>query len=125
MPEPLWILVVDDEPSLRALTAEALEDEGYEVRTAVDGRQALEILANWTPSIIVLDLMMPVLDGWGFIEGYRRVAGSEIPIIGVSAAMTPSMAHRLHEIGVHICLGKPFDFDDLLRGVVSLAGRPS
>jgi two-component system chemotaxis response regulator CheY len=124
MRQPHWILVVDDEPSLRALTADALRDEGYEVRTAENGKHAIEMLATWTPDVIVLDMMMPVLDGWGFIETYRKVARADIPIIGVSAAMTSLVANRLKALGVHICLAKPFNFVDLVHGVASAAGSP-
>jgi len=125
MPRPYWILVVDDEPSLRALTAEALRDEGYEVRTAENGKHALEMLATWTPDVIVLDMMMPVLDGWGFIEKYRKVVGADIPIIGVSAALTSLIATRLKALGVHICLAKPFNFVDLVHWVAKAAARPA
>jgi two-component system chemotaxis response regulator CheY len=125
MPQPYWILVVDDEPSLRALTAEALRDEGYEVRTAENGKHALEMLATWTPDVIVLDIMMPVLDGWGFIEKYRKVVGADVPIIGVSAAMTSLIATRLKALGVHICLAKPFNFLDLVHWVTKAAARPA
>jgi CheY-like chemotaxis protein len=125
MLRPCWILVVDDEPSLRALTAEALRDEGYEVRTADNGKDALEMLATWTPDVIVLDMMMPVLDGWGFIQNYRSVVGADIPIIGVSAAMTSSIVNRLKALGVHICLEKPFSFVDLARWAAIAAARPA
>jgi CheY-like chemotaxis protein len=124
MPQPYWILVVDDEASLRALTADALRDEGYAVRTADNGKHALEMLATWTPDVIVLDMMMPVVDGWGFIEKYRNVVGADIPIISVSAIMTSSIANRLKALGVHVCLEKPFSFVDLARGVArAAAGR--
>jgi CheY-like chemotaxis protein len=58
--------------------------------------------------------MMHVLDGWAFIEAYRAIAEDEIPIIGVSANLTPQVAARLRKLGVRVCLAKPFDLDELI-----------
>jgi CheY-like chemotaxis protein len=108
------VLIVDDEPALREIIAEALATEGYRVTTAVDGARALEHLGETRPDLIVLDLMMPVLDGWAFIEAYRAIAEDEIPIIGVSANLSPQVAARLRNLGVRVCLAKPFDLDELI-----------
>lgn len=58
--------VVDGDPDIRDVVADALADQGYEVRVAGDGRAALGVLAAWRPDAIVLDLMMPEMDGWAF-----------------------------------------------------------
>ena len=60
----------------------------------------------------MLDLTMPVLDGWAFMHSYREAAGSEIPIVDASAAMT---AERLRDLGVRVCVAKPFDPGELLE----------
>ena len=62
---------MDDDPSIRELLYSALADEGYEVVPATDGQDALGILDRWTPDVIVLDLMMPVMDGWTFAKRMR------------------------------------------------------
>jgi chemosensory pili system protein ChpA (sensor histidine kinase/response regulator) len=122
---PPDILVVDDEPALREITAEILAAEGYQVRTAANGREALDRVREDRPAVIVLDLMMPVLDGWAFIESYREMAGGDIPIVGVSAVLTPAAAERLRQLGVRVCLAKPFDLGELLECVARLVGRPA
>jgi len=114
MAQPPSILVVDDEPQLRMLVARALAAEGYAVRTAEDGAQALELVRTYQPDVIVLDLMLPVLDGWTFITRYRQVADAEIPIVVVSALMDSAVAERLQRLGVRFCLAKPFDLGALL-----------
>ena len=108
------VLIVDDEPALREIMAEALAAEGYRVTTAVDGARALDHVRESRPDLVVLDLMMPVLDGWAFIDAYREIAEDEIPIIGVSANMTTEVAARLRNLGVRVCLAKPFDLDELI-----------
>ena len=117
MSQPPLILVVDDEPSMRDLVLEVLEAEGYAVAAAHNGQQALDFLQRVCPDAVVLDLMMPVLDGWAFMERYREVAGAEIPVLGVSAAMRPELAERLNQLGVRACLAKPFDIAELLECV--------
>jgi two-component system response regulator MprA len=108
------VLIVDDEPALREIMADALAAEGYRVTTVVDGAQALDHVRETRPDLIVLDLMIPVLDGWAFIDAYREIAEDEIPIIGVSANMTTEIAARLRKLGVRVCLAKPFDLDELI-----------
>ena len=116
------VLIVDDEAALREVIAEAFTAEGYRVETAVDGAQALEHLGETRPDLILLDLMMPVLDGWAFIEAYRAIAENEIPIIGVSANLTPQVAARLRNVGVRVCLSKPFDLDELIEHADRVVG---
>jgi CheY-like chemotaxis protein len=90
------VLVVDDEPMIRELVVDALRESGFEVQSAGHGLQALEVLRGWVPRVIVLDLMMPKLDGVGFTESLRsepRLAS--IPVLLVTAAYAPhDMAER-------------------------------
>ena len=116
------VLVVDDEPPLREIMADALVTEGYRVTTAGNGAEALDRLTDDRPDLIVLDLMMPVLDGWTFIEGYRESAGAEVPILSSSAVMSDPVAERLQQLGVRICLSKPFDLADFLECVARVLG---
>jgi CheY-like chemotaxis protein len=116
------VLVVDDEESLREVMAETLADEGYAVETAENGARALEVLAQRRPDAIILDLMMPVLDGWAFVEGYRDVAGADIPIVSVSAVLNSDVAQRLQRLGVRMCLTKPFEIDELIGCVRQIVG---
>src|SRR5688572_4572566 len=108
----LEILVVDDEPTIRAVLSIALQMEGYQVVTACNGQEALHRLGAHLPDAILLDLQMPVMNGWQVIDACHAVpATSRIPIITISAAFriaTPA------ELGVASCLSKPFDLDALL-----------
>jgi two-component system, chemotaxis family, chemotaxis protein CheY len=124
MPDQPEVLVVDDERSMRELLSDVLEAEGYAVQVAENGQRALEILASSRPDVVVLDLMMPVLDGWAFMERYRDIAGVEIPIIGVSAVLTPPVADELRGGGVRACIPKPFDVGDLVDSVSSAVQQP-
>jgi CheY-like chemotaxis protein len=72
MSQHLRVLVADDEPLIRALVTIAFEAEGYDVDTAADGAEALEKACQQPPQVIVLDLMMPVMNGWDFLEAWQR-----------------------------------------------------
>src|SRR5690242_4103130 len=97
--------------------SDALQAEGYDVDAAENGAEALRYLALRRPDVIVLDLMMPVVDGWVFIESYRKVAGATIPIVSVSAGMNPHILQQLEQLGVRMTLAKPFDIQLLLERV--------
>ncbi len=113
------ILVVDDDVTILGVVAEALRDEGYLVEEALNGAEALIQARRARPDAILLDLMMPVLDGWGFVEAFHREPeASSIPIVILSAANRLSeTAQRLQSMGVRACLAKPFDLDVLLAVV--------
>ena len=80
------ILVVEDDADLRFLIAESLTDEGYTVVTAPHGAAALDCVARARPSAILLDMRMPVMDGWAFARAYRARPGPHAPIIVCTAA---------------------------------------
>jgi two-component system, chemotaxis family, chemotaxis protein CheY len=113
MPE---ILVVEDDEAIRGLVSEVLREDGYEVSEAANGAEALDYVNHHRPDLIVLDLMMPVMDGWAFVERCRRNPDcSEVPIVVTSASHDlPKTAERLRSYGVRTCLAKPFDLDGLL-----------
>jgi DNA-binding response OmpR family regulator len=112
------ILVIDDDEELRRALTLALTDEGYEVRAAPHGQAALELLETWLPRLILLDLMMPELDGWAFRA--RQLASERakhVPVVVLSAARDPSV-EALEPAAV---VPKPFDLGRLLDTVADLA----
>jgi DNA-binding response OmpR family regulator len=107
----MTVLVVDDEEEIRESLRELLEDEGYQVSTAADGADALRCLEDLLPCVVILDLMLPVLDGNAVYERMQRdVALSRVPVI-VSTS-DPSRAPS----GVLI-MKKPINLDRLLGAV--------
>jgi two-component system, chemotaxis family, chemotaxis protein CheY len=113
------VLVVDDDDAIRLTVADALEDEGYQVLTASNGQEALEQVESRPPDAIVLDLMMPILDGWGFLEACRsRQLCQDIPILVMSAYRR--LAETAPDLKVRACIAKPFELDVLLGAVERL-----
>ena len=110
------VLVIEDEAVLRLLLTLLLADEGFEVKSAVNGREALLILALWQPKIILLDLNMPVMDGPSFCAEQRRIPGlANIPVLIVSAAHDLQwQTTRLEAAG---SIAKPYDVDELVNTV--------
>ncbi len=110
------ILVVEDDDAIRGLVSDVLRDDGYQVQEAANGLEALEVLRTHRPDLIVLDLMMPVMDGWAFVEECRsEKTCDDVPIVVTSASHDlPRTAERLRSFGVRTCLAKPFDVGGLL-----------
>jgi len=116
-PEGRPILVVDDDQAIRESIAAALEFDGYPVRLAADGAEALEAMAEQRPSLVVLDMVMPVLDGRAFAEELR-IRGFDPPILVISASQDPERSAK--EIGASGSVAKPFDIQQLLTKVEQL-----
>jgi CheY-like chemotaxis protein len=110
------ILVVEDDAAIRGLVTELLRDDGYEVAEATNGIEALESVRQRRPDLIVLDLMMPIMNGWQFVEEcHRRMVCDGVPVVVTSASHDlPGTAEHLKSMGVRTCLAKPFDVDGLL-----------
>lgn len=106
------ILVVDDDEAILAMLRDFLESEGMEVRTATNGEEALAALNDVEPALILLDMRMPVLDGWGFAERFRERRLS-YPIVVMTAA--ESARGWAAEIGATSYIAKPFDVNELLQ----------
>src|SRR6187200_540431 len=119
MSEQQRVLLVEDEDTIGQVVAEVLTFEGYEVRRAKNGREALDILGDWLPRVILLDLMMPVMDGWAFRAAQRQLRGhaARVPVIVLSGAR--EVRARAAELGAVEALSKPFD----LNQVVAAVGR--
>jgi DNA-binding response OmpR family regulator len=115
------ILVVDDDPSVRALVRDVLALEGHDVRLAEDGYAALRAVAAERPDCVVLDVMMPGMDGHEVLARLRATAGGlELPVLMLTAAADDANAWRGWSGGVDLLLGKPFDADELLSFVEHL-----
>jgi two-component system, OmpR family, response regulator MprA len=118
------ILVVDDESAVRNALRRAFVFAGYEVDLAEDGRQALAVLTESSPDALVLDLLMPELDG---LEVCRRMraAGDRTPVLMLTARETVADRVAGLDAGADDYLVKPFDLDELLARVRALMRRSS
>jgi len=110
------VLVVDDDPDILDALSEILEVEGYDVQRARNGREALQRLEHGLPDLVLLDLMMPVMDGWEFARSLAP--GARPPIIVLSADRNVSA--KAKEIGALGWLAKPFELSELLEAVRSV-----
>jgi len=112
------LLVVDDEPAIRLLMQAILSQEGHDVETAADGVEALWLVERELPDVILLDLAMPNMDGWRFLEELRnRDLRHKVRVIIVSAAADPESVERGQAEGVQEHVAKPFDADAIVRAV--------
>jgi CheY-like chemotaxis protein len=109
------VLVVDDEPQVVWVLQFSLEAEGYTTFAARDGRQALSAIAEHHPKLMVLDIMMPAMDGWSVLEEMMELPREERPrVIVVSAMSNLRDRARAAEMGADAFVPKPFNVDDLL-----------
>jgi CheY-like chemotaxis protein len=103
------ILVVDDDDDIRDALVGLLRDAGHPVVEAMDGKQALELARTALPRVILLDLMMPVMDGYEFLAERAKVGAlADIPVVVITASGTRSVP------GANSVLHKPFNIDALL-----------
>ena len=112
---PERILVVDDDENIRQIVRMCLSDEGYDVREAPNGLAALEALDAGRADLILLDLRMPVMDGWEFARQYADTPAPHAPIVAFVAALNPD--DECARLPAAAILNKPFDLDDLLHAV--------
>lgn len=118
------MLVVEDDQDLSALLDLVLSDAGYDVRVAGDGRAALRRLEEQMPGVILLDMRMPVMNGWEFAREFRARHGRACPVVVITAAENARL--RAEEIGADGWLAKPFDLDAVLDMVErQLRGGPA
>jgi CheY-like chemotaxis protein len=109
-------LVVEDDEYIRNVISDLLADHGFDVVRAANGAEALEHLDTTRPDVMVLDLLMPVMHGWEFMESYEeRTGGTPIPIVVVS--VNAALPRSFDRLGVRSVVAKPFDVDDLLEHV--------
>lgn len=111
---PSHILIVDDDSSIRETIAEVLAEEGYVVKVATNGAEALAAIERDPPALVLLDMRMPVLDGWAVARALAE-RGPAPPLIVMSAARESD--NWSQEIAAAAVLTKPFDLNDLLAAV--------
>ncbi len=116
------ILVVDDEPQVVWVLQYSLEAEGYTTLSARDGAAALEAVDLFHPKMILLDIMMPTLDGWSVLEALGELPADARPkVVVVSALSSLRDRARAAELGADAFCSKPFNVEDLLGVVQGLA----
>ena len=118
------ILVVEDEADLVWVVRFNLELEGYVTYVAANGRAALDLLDEIVPDVILLDLMMPLIDGWAVLEEMRRRGTTSPKIVVVSARTGQLERRRAEELAVDHFVAKPFDMDELLTVIRELLPPP-
>jgi two-component system, chemotaxis family, chemotaxis protein CheY len=109
------VLVVEDEPDLRDIAKIVLEEDGFDVLTASDGKVGLERLLAWKPDVVLLDMGLPVMTGEEFVAAMREALASPPLLIVMSAAGT--VVERAARLGAIGCVAKPFDLDELSSAV--------
>jgi CheY-like chemotaxis protein len=120
-----WILVVDDDHRLRAVWIEALSEAGYAAVGAEDGITALELIRDLFPDLILLDLRMPRMSGWGFLDAVRtHHRWKNIPILIVSAFLEEEPDRAMTDAGLRIAgrLQKPVPLAELIERVRQTVG---
>ena len=109
------VLVVDDEPQVVWMLQFSLEAEGYQTYSARDGVAALDEVREHHPTLMLLDIMMPVMDGWTVLENLRELPEDERPrVVVVSARSSLRDRAKAAELGADAFVAKPFNVDDLL-----------
>ena len=116
------VLVAEDSQDTRVMLKRAFELKGYRVFEAEDGQEALNVAQRFHPSLIVVDLNMPVLDGLETVTKYRALEGpgEQIPTVAITAFDVPGMEEAALETGCNRYLRKPLDLEDLDRALRSL-----
>jgi CheY-like chemotaxis protein len=109
------ILVVDDDSDILSLIVMLLEGEGYTVETAHNGREALQRVEQHLPDLILLDMNMPVMNGWEFARQFHARGSGQVPIVVLTAA--EDARQRAAEIDATGWVGKPFDLEELFDAV--------
>jgi two-component system, chemotaxis family, chemotaxis protein CheY len=121
MTEGAPVLVVDDDAAIRDAVRDVLESEGIAVETATDGADALEKVSHHRPRLVLLDMRMPVLDGWAFASVLRE-RGVTLPVVVMTAAADASRwAEEIGAIGV---VAKPFGVAELVNAVRRFSATP-
>ena len=120
--EDKLVLVVEDDSSIRDVITDVLVERRFRVLPAANGSEALQQLESIRPDVMVLDLLMPVMHGWAFMEAYLEKTGGEpIPIVVVS--VNPALPRSFNRFGVRQVVAKPFDVDVLLDAVERASTR--
>jgi DNA-binding response OmpR family regulator len=119
------ILIADDEPNIVAAIEFLLQQSGYDVRTAQNGREALEIVESWRPDLVLLDVMMPLASGYEVCQRMReRAELRDIKVIMLSAKGRDAEVNKGLAIGADVYVTKPFSTRDLMARIRALLEEP-
>lgn len=118
------VLVVDDSEDMRFLLGQLLEDDGYDVLFAEDGQEAIRQAQEGKPDLILMDMSLPIMNGWETVEYLRRQEDFRLtPIIAVTAHVSKVDEERAFAVGCNEHVGKPFDVVMLLERIKGLVGE--
>lgn len=118
----LSILAIDDSRTMRDMLKFALSDAGFDVTLAEDGQQGLDALEGYTPDVIITDINMPVMDGFGLIEGVRKMdALRAVPILVLTTESSQELKQRARAAGATGWIVKPFDKVKLVNAIHKVA----
>ncbi|MEO8675425.1 MAG: response regulator, partial [Casimicrobiaceae bacterium] len=115
---PPLVMIVDDSLTVRKITSRTLTRAGFDVITAKDGIDALELLNDRTPDVILLDIEMPRMDGFEFTKTIKNEPkNAHIPIIMITSRTAEKHRNRAQELGVDLYLGKPYQEEELIKNL--------
>ena len=119
---PPLVMIVDDSLTVRKITGRLMTREGFDIVTAKDGLDALQLVSERVPDIILLDIEMPRMDGFEFAKNLKADPKlAHIPIIMITSRTAEKHRSRASELGVDVYLGKPYQEDELLRATCARA----
>jgi DNA-binding response OmpR family regulator len=121
-PSAIRVLAVEDEPDIRMLLEMILERGGFETLVVADGMTGLERIADWSPDVVLLDVGLPVIDGWEVLRRIREQG--DLPVVLLTAYGSDADRIRGREAGATDFLTKPFDRDELVAVLRTAAGQP-
>lgn len=125
---PRQILVIDDDPAILLFLQTVLEDEGYAVTCAGDGREGLRLFARGGYDLVITDIVMPEREGLEVIMELRRQVGADFPVVAISGGGSIHADHYLsyaNRLGARRTLAKPVDAQELTDCVRQIIGPPS
>jgi two-component system KDP operon response regulator KdpE len=117
MREGQGVLIVDDQPEIRRILELGLRGEGFEILTAATAEDGLDLICSESPRVVILDLMMPLRDGWSFLRELEALGVPRPAIIILSARSGEAERLVARGLGVEAYITKPFDIDDVARSV--------
>jgi CheY-like chemotaxis protein len=121
---PPRVLVVDDDPAMRLVCSTNLQLDGYQVLEAADGQEALELALHHVPDVVLLEVSMPVLDGFGLaaaLQANQRTR--ELPLIFLTAEDDPLIKVKAFETGAHAVITKPFEPQSVTSFIEEVVGE--
>ena len=122
--DPCRVLIVEDDADQGRLIADLLRDEGLEPRVVTNGRAGLAVLRDWLPRVLLLDLLLPDMDGAAFRAAQLGMAARrDIPVILLSATPARNIRAQVEVLEAAAGFEKPFDIEELLDTVLRVCGR--